>query len=247
MAQPRLEEQIVAQAIALGLLSQLSGAEGIDVNVQTDLLQLIQGQAASLSISGTGLVIPADFSIQELELQANGVGINPLSSLFGKLELSQPIDVSLRLVLTEADLQRALNAQSLLRRLFPQKFQVGPQTVSVTLQPPLDVTLPGQGKMALQGGALVEEPQQTYTLHFSLVLQHRGVDQPIRLEDFHCQPGEGFSLDLALEVIRRLQAIGQRQGIESRDMLLKIKDLQIHTGHLTLEADVRLYPTILES
>ena len=77
-----LEEQVVSKAVEMTLSSQLDSAEKIEVDVQTDLSEIIQGKAEGVAISGQGLVMQKDIRIQEMEWQTNGVDINPLSALF---------------------------------------------------------------------------------------------------------------------------------------------------------------------
>jgi len=47
-----------------------------------------------------------DIRVQEMELHADSIAINPLSA-FGQIELNQPVDATARLVLTEPDINRA--------------------------------------------------------------------------------------------------------------------------------------------
>ena len=69
MSQPRVEAQALSQVLQMRLGSLLDAVEFIDVYVQTDLSQIIQGEANSVSVEGQGLVMQKDIRIQNMELQ----------------------------------------------------------------------------------------------------------------------------------------------------------------------------------
>jgi len=97
----------------MGLASQLQESQSIDINIQSDPLKLVQGEADSVSLKGKGLVTPQDLSLEELELQTGSIGFDLLSAALGKLQLTQQTEASVRVVLTTDDLNRALNSDFL--------------------------------------------------------------------------------------------------------------------------------------
>jgi hypothetical protein len=76
--EPRLEEQALSGAAEITISTQLDEVENIDVDVRTNLLKMIQGQADSVSIAGDGLVMQKDIRVHEMELHTNTIAINPL-------------------------------------------------------------------------------------------------------------------------------------------------------------------------
>lgn len=238
--QANLEAPMIAQAIALGLSTQLQKLEGIEVSVKTNLLNVLQGQAENLAIAGTGLESFSGLSVQELELQADSIGIKPLKALFGKLELSQPVDATIRLVLSETDLERAINTTDISEWLLPKKFQVNGQAIALTLAPPVSLKLPGAGKIIAQGRLEVQQPQpQQY--EFVGIFQHRSLEQPILIEKFTFAQDQGLSLDLLAALLERFQAIGHQRYFRGADFSWKINALEVQTGQLVLEAEVQLH------
>ncbi|MBD2005639.1 MULTISPECIES: LmeA family phospholipid-binding protein [Cyanophyceae] len=73
MSQPRVEAQALSQVLQMRLGSLLDAVEFIDVDVQTDLSQIIQGEANSVSVEGQGLVMQFDIRIQNIELQTDNI------------------------------------------------------------------------------------------------------------------------------------------------------------------------------
>ncbi len=92
MSQERkTEENLLFQAAENTLSHQLDQAEKIDVDVQTDLLKIVQGQADTVSLAGEGLEVQ-EVRIQEIQVQTDQISINPLSAIFGQIELEQPVN-----------------------------------------------------------------------------------------------------------------------------------------------------------
>ena len=112
----RLEEQLLSQGAGKMISNQLDKLEKVDVDVQTDLFKLIQGQVDGVSLSGEGLELQ-DIRVQEITLQTDNIAINPLSALFGQIELSQPVNATVRIVLTEEDINRALSSDAILSQM----------------------------------------------------------------------------------------------------------------------------------
>jgi hypothetical protein len=112
-----LGEQALNKAAEIGLANQLDEVENLDVNIKTDPLKLVQGKVDSVTIEGDGMVMQEDLRVEELDMKINNVAINPLSAAFGKIELTEPTQGSARVVLTEADINRAFNSNYIRDRL----------------------------------------------------------------------------------------------------------------------------------
>ncbi|MEP0778273.1 DUF2993 domain-containing protein [Microcoleus sp. ZQ-A2] len=108
--EPRLEEQALSEAAEMAITAQLDEVENIDVEVHTDLLKMVQGQADSVSIAAQGVVMQKDIRVQEMEVQTDRIAIDLLRTIFGQVELEKPLDATARVVLTEQDLNRALDS-----------------------------------------------------------------------------------------------------------------------------------------
>ncbi|MEP0832013.1 DUF2993 domain-containing protein [Microcoleus sp. AS-A8] len=108
--EPRLEEQALSEAAEMAITAQLDEVENIDVEVHTDLLKMVQGQADSVSIAAQGVVMQKDIRVQEMEVHTDRIAIDLLRTIFGQVELEKPLDATARVVLTEQDLNRALDS-----------------------------------------------------------------------------------------------------------------------------------------
>lgn len=238
-----LEELALSEAAAMTISTQLDEVEKLDVDIKTNLLSMVKGQADSVSLAGQGLVMQKDIRIQEMELHTNSIAINPLSALFGQIKLDKPIDATARIVITEQDLNRALNSDYI-RSQFPNiELNVKGQVVTVKPQK-MEVFLSEAGKITFKGTVLLQENTTCRSLSFIGVVCLPTFNQPLLLEAFQCVEGDGISLEFAISLIQKAQELIGSPFITLEEMALRVKSLELQEGKLTLhtEAYVRQIP-----
>ncbi len=240
---PRLDEQAIALAAQAGLSSQLDTAKKIDVDIRTDLLKVVQGQADSIDISGEGLVLQEDIRVQEMELHLDKVAIDPLSALFGQIELTHPVNAIASFVVTQEDINRTLSSDYVKNQMQKVELNVDGQIVTMALQK-VELLLPSEGKIEVNGSALLTEMGITRELGFNAVIRPRTQEQPILIESFKCLGGQNISLELAVSLLGKMQQLTQLPFVELEKMAIRIKELEVNPGQLTLhtEAIVREIP-----
>lgn len=243
--QPNLEEQALSEAAAMTISTQLDEVENLDVDVKSNLLNIVQGKADSISLAGQGLVMQKDIRVQEMKLQTEKVDINPLSALFGQIELNKPVDATAQLIITEPDLNRALNSDYI-RSNYPN-IQIDVEGQTVTLEPQkLEVFLKTNNKMTFKGTILVQEKATSRSISFMAIVCLPTLSQPLLLEAFHCTEGEGVTLQFALALLQKAKQLLNSPYIDLEGMALRVKSIEVQAGNLTLhtEAYVRQLPNL---
>lgn len=238
--EPRLEEQVIEQIVAVGLSSKLDEADNIDVEIRTNLLKMIQGQADAVSLVGQGLLMQDYIRVQAMELHTGRIAINPLSMLFkGQLELNQPLDATARFVLTEQDINQALNSDYIKLHLPNLELNVNGQLTMETQQ--LKVHLPGAGKIVCSGNFLLHKLDKTREVCFTAAVRPQiGNENNLWLEAFHCSEGEEISLELALALTKKVRELLKSPDFELKGMVLRIKNLDVQEGGITLETEAQI-------
>jgi hypothetical protein len=242
--EPRFEEEFLSQEAKKRVSDQLDKAEQIDIDVQTDLFKIVQGQADAVSFSGQGLVTREGIRVQEIKVQTDSIAINPLSAIFGQIELNEPVNALARIVLTEVDINRALSSDYI--RSKPQNFdlKVDGKIVSFESQE-IQIFLPSKGEMEFKGKVLLKETGNTRSLGFSAKIHPRTHSQPIILESFNCTQGEGISLEVIAALMQKAKEWVNLPYYEWEDMTFRIKDLEIEKDSLTVlvQTNVRQIPS----
>jgi hypothetical protein len=244
LEQQKIEEQMLSQVAEKTLTQQMDSSENIEVDVQTDLLKIIQGEVDGVSFAGQGLVIK-NIRIQELVLQTDGVSVNPLSALFGQVELNKPVNATARVVLTEVDINNALKSNYIRSQM--QDFPLNVDGRIVNLQPQeIQIYLPGNGKMAFNGKILVKEKDKTQSLCFAAMASPRTQDKPVMLENFNCTEGEGIALDIVVALMEKVKELLELPYFVFEDMVVRVKEMKVQKGSIILlvEAYVKNLPSV---
>ncbi len=237
-----LEQKMITQAVQIGLANQFDQAEKLDVDVKTDLLHAMQGQANSVSLQGQGVVVKKGVRLQEIEVQTDRVDINLLSAIAGQVKLNQPLDSKIRLLLTEEDLNQTLNAEVVTELLADFTLYFGNSPTSVRLRTPLKMYFPEPGKLEIQGWMLCCQAEETKLIGFTAIL---GIlvdaqQRLLSLEEFRCQPGQGISIQLASGFIQRLESFLQNPLIKLETMIVRILEFKITTKGLFLQLESQI-------
>jgi hypothetical protein len=232
---PGLGEQALNKAAEVGLSSQLDEVENLDVDIKTDPLKLVQGQVDSVSIEGKGLVMQKDLRVEEMHMQAKSVAINPLSAAFGKIELTKPTVGSARVVLNQADINRAFNSDYVRSQLQNQRIQVNGQTTTINPQQ-VEFRLPGEGKVALSANIVLVETGETHSVAFEAVPSVSANGKSVSLENVEYGQAEEISPELTKALVDQTSELLNLSNFDLEGMTLQVNSLKVEPGKLILQA-----------
>ncbi|RCJ35350.1 hypothetical protein A6770_16120 [Nostoc minutum NIES-26] len=233
---PGIGEQALNKAAEIGLSSQLDEVENLDVNVKTDPLKVVQGQVDAVTIDGEGLVMQKDLRMEEMEMQINNVAIDPLSVAFGKIELTKPAAGRAQVVLSETDINRAFNSEFVRSKLQSQKINFNGQPRTISPQH-IDFSLPGEEKIVLNAEILLRETDENKQVAFSAVPRVSANGQSVSLENVEYSEREEISPELTKALIEQTSEILNLNNFDLEGMSLRVKQLVVETGKLTLQAE----------
>lgn len=241
LEEQRLEEQVLSQAARVGISSQLNKTENIDIDVRTNLLKILLGKADSINFDGKGLTTQEGIRVQELEMHTDNISIDPLSAIFGQLKLNEPINTTIRVVLTEADINQALNSDFVRKQLSPIELNVDGEIVTLAIQQPMSLHLPDGEKMVFSGNMLITEKGQIREIEFNSSFFPRTNEKPALLQGFNCISGQGISVELSCAFMQKLKELVSLPYIELQGIALKIKQLEAQKGSLELLVEAHVY------
>ncbi|MEH2330446.1 LmeA family phospholipid-binding protein [Nostoc sp.] len=233
---PGLGEQALNKAAEIGLSSQLDEVENLDVDIKTDPLKLVQGEVDEVTIKGEGLVMQKDLRMEEFEMQMTSVAINPLSVAFGKIELTKPTEAHARVVLTEADINRAFNSEYVRSQLQSQKIHINGQLRTIEPQD-VDFRLPGDGKVALNASIKIVETSENQQVAFSAVPRISSNGKSVTLENIEYGESEEISPDLTKALIDQTSEILNLSNFDLDGISLQVNQLKVEVGKLILQAE----------
>jgi len=240
-----LEEQAFSQIVERGLSSQLNTAEALDVNIQTSILKIIQGKVDSVSIEGQGLVLREGIRVHKLELHTDNVAVDLLNSLLGQIKLNQPVNTTVQLELTEADINQAINSDYVRDKLPPIELKLPDRIVVLEVKLPIKIHLLEGGNLGVDGTMQINDRNTHRLVSFCSIACPRTDEHPIRLEEFRCTSGEGIALDLTIAIMQKMQEWASLPYLLLEGTALRLAKMEVRKGRVMfkVEAQVRQVPT----
>ena len=242
--QSSLEAQVLSSAVEMGLSNQLDQVDQLNVDVQTNLIDMVQGQANSVSVAAQGLVME-NIRVQEMEMHAYGIAINPLSAIFGDIELTKPTDATIRIVLKEKDINHALTSDYVRSRMQSLELTVNGEIITFNLGQ-MEMSLTGNGKIQISANTTLQEGEKSRVIGFRASIYPPTIAHPLLMESFQCAPGQSISFDITLALMQKLKELMSLPYFEIEGTALRIKQMEVEEGKLTVEAEayVRQIPSM---
>jgi hypothetical protein len=235
---PNLGNIALNKVAEIGIANQLNDAENIDVDIHTDPGKLIQGQVDSMTISGRGLTTKQELRMETIEVSIDRVSINPLSAIFGNIELTQPTDAQAQIILTETDINRALSSDYVLQKLQGLKMDMdGTQAIVDVKQVTLD--LPGDNKFVISSSFLMRGNDELKKMSATAIPHIDEDGNRISLEILAAE-GQGLTLVLVLAIFEQLSALLDLRNFNIPGMTLQLDRLEAQAGRLVIDATTQL-------
>ena len=235
MSAPDIGEQALSKAVEVGIKSQLDEVDNLDVDIRADPLDLPQGKLESVIIDGKGMVMKKELRAERLILQTDSINIDPIKAALGKIELETSTNAETKVVLLEADLQRAFNSEYIKGKLKNQKVNLDGETVTVNASN-VKFALPEEGKISLKAELEIVESQQVkqIALLAKPIINEQG--NKIVIEDVEYPNGENTDPQLTEALLRSTEELLDLRNFELGKMTVHIDRLNISKGKMTMAA-----------
>ena len=230
-----LGEQALNKIAEAALSIQLDEVDRLEVQVKTDPSKLAQGELESVTIDGDGLVMQEDIRMEQMEMHISSIAVNPWKALMGKIQLTQPAEGTARIVLTEADISRAFNSESLNDQIRNLNIQVGGKPITIDIQS-VDCHLLSDGKLAVDAKIWLGQIDDIRVVSFTGTPRISAGGQGVFVEDIHYPEGKELSPELTKVLADKASEILNLRNFEMEGVLLHIHQLDVEAGKLTLQA-----------
>lgn len=110
-------EKTINKIAEIAFKTQIKDAKYLRVEVKTDPQLLAKGVLESLHIDGNGLIMQENIPLEKMNITLNHIAVNPLKALMGNVQLTQPSKGKASLILSEKNIETALNVNHLNKRL----------------------------------------------------------------------------------------------------------------------------------
>jgi hypothetical protein len=234
-----LGEQAIDKVAEIAIASQLDESESLSVTVQSEPIQLAQGEVKAVTIDGQGLVMKQDLRMEELQVHVKDISVNPLSAMFGKIELNSPALGTARAVLKESDINRAFNSEYLSGKLGELKVDRDGKSLTVDVKS-VECELLSSGKIAFDAEVFVRETGSTEKIYFTAKPQVDAGGWAVSLQDIEYPENKEFSPELTAALAQKASEVLNLRNFELEGMSLRIKQLDVEAGLMTVQAEAKV-------
>ena len=240
-----LGEQALNKIAELALSSQLEDSDSLEVKIDTTPEKLTNGEIESLLIEGKGLVIETDLRLEMLEIGMKAIAVEPLKALTGNIELTQPTEGTAYLVLTQTDLNRALNSPDLRAKIDVLDTYVSTEQVKLTV-PQKKCQLCSDGTVAVEALMELQPSGETKEVAFTTTPKIAPGGRSVILENIQYQPGKEVSQDLTQAFLDKAEKMLDLRNFEKQGLSLRIRHLTVEAERIILSAvaDITQFPKL---
>lgn len=236
--EPNLGEQALDKVAEIAIQNQLDEVEQVNVNVHADATELVQGKVKSADVVGEGMVMKQDLRVEAIEISTDTMAIDPLKAVLGQIELTQPTNARAQILLTEKDLNRALDSNYLRSKLKRLEIEVEGKVLSLELQR-IKLQIPDSGKIAFDAHILLLETNETK--QFSAIVKPFLKENGYRIGlEIISAEGQGLSLEFITALFKKVIELLDLRNFELEGMTLQLKDLDVREGKMLLRAKTRI-------
>ena len=240
-----LGEQALNKIAKLALSSQLEDSDSLEVKIKTTPEKLASGGLDSLLIEGEGLVIETDLRLQVLEIAMKEIAVAPLKALTGNIELTKSTEGTARIVLTQSDLNRALNSPELRTKINVLETYLSTEQIKLTV-PQKKCQLREDGKVGVEALVILQPSGESFEVAFTTTPKIVQGGRSVILEDIQYEPGKEISDELTQGFLDKAGKMLDLRNFEKKGLALRIHSLNVESGQITLlaKADITQFPTL---
>lgn len=233
-----LTEEALNRLMEMGISSRFDEVDALEADVHSDPVKLLQGELESANVKGKGLVIKKDLRTADLSVKSDGIAIDPFKAAVGEIELTRPTNATIAVLLTEEDIERALNSDYIAEKLQKLKFSANGQLTRLRPKQVM-VRLPGAGKVELAADVMLTETGDTERIAFSSLPKLFSDGHHIQFEQVNVD-AENASQALTESLVKTLNQLLDLRNFTLSGMELQLQDMDIQAGEMRVVTAARL-------
>ncbi|MEO1402203.1 MAG: DUF2993 domain-containing protein [Cyanobacteria bacterium J06635_1] len=160
-------DQLVSKAVTTAIAALFKRTGNLEATVRAEpVSKLLQGSVDGFDFIGNGMLMYNGLRIDAMELFVQAVSIDFGAIFRGQVQLRQPTQATMRVVLTEADLTRSFNTPFVVGKLQQMQYEKQPLHFQKT-----EMTLNNDGSLQIQSQVIVGDRLKPWDLDITAQLE----------------------------------------------------------------------------
>ncbi|MEL6927125.1 MAG: DUF2993 domain-containing protein [Cyanobacteria bacterium J06600_6] len=236
---PDLSQAMVNKVAEMALASQLDSAQKIDVNLDSDTSQLLQGKTNYLSIAGEKIVTLDNIRLEKIDIVGEDLALNLTEILFGKVVFERPGSFKVKFVFTESDCDRLLSSEYVRILLQNLDLEIEQQPAHFYLQRS-KCSLGQQDKLSMIGEIVLEKPQQSKTVPFKIAFQFEHSGGEIGFRGGEYLEDRVLNLKETVAIMNKISDLLYLRHFQNEDLAGEIAKIQIRDQQLIIQTNIEI-------
>ena len=245
-----LKQTVVNKAAEAAITSQIKSAENIEVNVDSEVSQMIQGKASSLEIAAEKILVFEDIQLEQLDITGDDLSLDLTQAILGKIALEQPGDFKVKMVFTKSDCDRLLNSEYVRVLLQNLVLEIGQQSANFYIED-AECRFNDEGKLFLVA-TIVLNREEIKTARFEIGIKFYRSGASIKFDGGKYIGETTLDLDETVAMMSKICDLLYLRHYSDANLSLDITDIEVdpELEQLIVQGNVRvkrLPDSIIES
>ena len=234
------KQTVVNKAAEAAVTSQIESAENIEVNINSEVSQMIQGKADSLEIAAEKIVVFKDIQLEQLDVTSDNLSLDLTQAILGKIALKQPGDFKVKLIFTKSDCDRLLNSEYVRVLLQNLLLEIGQQTANFYIRQ-AECTFNDEGKLLLTA-SIVLNRGEIKTARFEIGIAFYRSGASIKFDGGKYIGETTLDLDETVAMMSKICDLLYLRHYSDANLALNITNIEVdpESEQLIVEADARV-------
>lgn len=234
-----LSQNIFNKVAEIAIASQLNSADKIDVNLQSDTSQLLQGKTDALQISGEKVVTLDDLHLEKIDITCQDISLNLTQVLLGNIVFERSGNFQVKFVFTESDCDRLLNSQYVRVLLQNLELDIDRQSACFYLQQSR-CSLQQQNNLSLTATVVLQRQKQIEAVPFEIALQFAADGSEIGFRSGKYLEDRTLEFQKTVAIMNKVRDLLYLRHFENEDLACHITQIKIQAGQLVIKADLKI-------
>lgn len=234
-----IKQLLINKVSETAISSQVQSAGNIDVNLESNVSQLLKGETTSFKLVGEKIIAVKDIHLEKIDISSQDLSLNLTQALLGKITFEQPGNFQVKLVFTQSDCDRLLNSEYVRTLLQNLTLEIAQQPASFHLEQ-AECNLEQDGKLFLITTIVLNREQQIKTVRFKIALQFYQAGLGIKFIGSRYLGDQTFDLDEIIAIMNKVRDLLYLRHFANDDLAFNITSIHIEEQQLTITGNTQI-------
>lgn len=233
------KQDLVNKITEAAISSQVESASNLDVNLNSDLSQIVQGKADSLKIRGEKIIAFKDIQLEQIDITCEDLSLNLTQAVLGKISFEQPGNFQVKLIFTESDCDRLLNSEYVRVLLQSLPLAINQQPAKFQIEEAKS-GLDHDGKITLTATIVLDRETQLKTAKFQIAFQLQQQGAVIKFGGGQYLEDQALDLNETVAIMNKISDLLYLRRFSNSDLSFDITNIIIKDQQLILLGNAQI-------